>query len=392
MPLEAVIFDLDGTLTATHFMHARAFAEAFEAYGYGVGVDRIVRKIGEGGDRLVPEVLGEEAEAQHGDALRDRHGDRYLELVEQEGAPLRPGAVELIETLHARGIRTAIATGSKEEAMEHVMRYAETDLTELVDVVVSDADVENTKPAVDAVAAALDKLGVAPTQAVMVGDTPFDVETAARAGVACFGVTADVYSAEELHRAGARAVYADPAALLDDLDAALELAVPGDAALTPAVMERLMRAALAEARAGMEAGEVPIGAVAARFDGTVLGRGHNRAHDRGTPVAHAELEALQEAGAAVRADVHDLVLVTTLEPCIMCHGAAMNARVDTIVYALPSPANGGPRRCAPYDLPRAVPPRVVGGVQRQPSHDLLVEWLERHPDDGFVRDLIGRVG
>lgn len=391
MPLEAVIFDLDGTLTATHFMHARAFADAFEQYGYGVGVDRIVRKIGEGGDRLVPQVLGEEAEERHGDAIRDAHGDRYRELVEQEGAPLRPGAVELIEALHERGLRTAIATGSKQKAMEHVMEHAEADLTQLVDVVVSDADVEETKPAVDAVAAALDKLEVAPTQAVMVGDTPFDVETAARAGVAALGVTADVYSERELRQAGARGVYADPAALLADPDAALERAVPEGAGLSPLVVEQLMEAALNEARAGLEADEVPIGAVLARADGTVLGRGRNRARGQGTPVAHAELEALRDAAGTVPDAARDLVLVTTLAPCVMCYGAAMNARIDTIAYALPSPANAGAERCAPYDASDFVAPRVVGGVRRQASRDLLATWLERHPDDAFVRDLLDRV-
>ena len=129
----------------------------------------------------------------------------------------------------------------------------------------------------------------------------------------------------------------------------------------------------------------------ARYDGTILARGHNEARRLGTRVAHAEMQALYDAAGHASRDVRDLVLVTTLEPCTMCLGAAMVMRVDTVAYALPAPDNGGIARVTPHDTPGSFLPRCVGGIGRTKSRALLEAWLARKPHHTFVRDLLAQV-
>lgn len=102
-----------------------------------------------------------------------------------------------------------------------------------------------------------------------------------------------------------------------------------------------MREALTVAEAGMDAGEAPIGAVIARGDGSVVAAGYNRLNKTRNKTAHAEMVAFADAAGKVPLDARDLLLVSTLEPCVMCTGAAMEAAVDTIVYALKAPADSG---------------------------------------------------
>jgi tRNA(adenine34) deaminase len=195
-----------------------------------------------------------------------------------------------------------------------------------------------------------------------------------------------------LRRAGARAVYADPAELLKKLDEALEVASPGPAHLTGAVLEKLMRAALDVAREGMGAGEAPIGCVLARGDGTIIARGHNELNGRRDKTAHAEMVAFSRAAGKVPTDARDLVMATTLEPCVMCLGASMEAAVDAIVYALHAPADGGTGRVEPPVSPESQMPRVVGGVMARESRGLFEEWLKKRGNSAqqvaFVKQLL----
>jgi tRNA(Arg) A34 adenosine deaminase TadA len=209
-----------------------------------------------------------------------------------------------------------------------------------------------------------------------------------RAGAVCLGVCTGVHSAADMRRAGARASYADPADLLAHLDEALEGAAPASIRFTPDRMEALMTEALDEARRGLEGGEIPIGSVLVDGRGQVLGRGRNTAWASGTPTAHAEMNAFADAaGYDLRAE-RGLILVTTLEPCIMCLGAALESQVDTVIYALDAPENGGIARCRPTDRPDSFMPRLVGGVDARESRALLAAWQEQHGGSGFVRRLL----
>ena len=388
MALDAILFDLDGTLLDTNPMHARAFEKAFAERGFTVPQDRILPEIGKGAGKLVPSIIGPSAEAEHGEALREGHSRHYAELVEREGVALFPDVRALFEAVRERGLKVAVATASKEEELESVASKAGLDLDDLADVVVTDSDVEESKPAPDTVSVAVEKLGLSPAGCAMIGDTPYDAAACKRAGVVFLAVATGVHTCEDLLGAGARAVYADAADLLRHLDEALEVASPGPDPLDGKTLDKLMQAALDEARVGMENGEVPIGSVLARFSGEIIAKGHNAAQATGSAIAHAEIEALRAA--RIPSDARDLVLVTTLEPCVMCYGAAMTADVDTVAYALEAPANGGAERCRPIRSPGARMPRVVGGLRRAQSRTLLAAWHERHPEDAFVRDLLER--
>lgn len=390
MALSALIFDLDGTLVDANMLHARAFEEAFEQAGYRVGADRIVQEIGKGGDRIVPHLLGEEAEADHGDAIRNGHDEHYHELIEAEGVSLCPGALEVLESLQERGLKTAISTGAKREAVEQVMQHGEVDLTEHVDLLVTDTDVEESKPHPDTVQATVRKLDVSPAACAMVGDTPWDALAARRAGVTLVAVGTGAHSEKQLREAGARAVYDDAAALNEHLDEALAVASPGEATLTTGRIDALMDEALAEAEAGLDEGELPVGAVVARPDGTVLARGRNRARQHSSTLVHAELVAMQELSKESPDLPNDLVLVSTLEPCAMCLGAALETGIDTLAYGLPAPPNGGFARCRP--TARESFPRVLGSVRSDDSRDLLERFVERRLDHTFAQQVLAEAG
>ncbi len=215
MAVRGVIFDVDGTLVDTNATHVKAWRRAFERHGYDVEPDRIVGQIGKGGDKLVPTLLGDAAEAKDGDALRDAHSENYAELVRDTPLHLFPGAVELLESLKKAGIPTALATSSKREHLDNTLRAAGVDLGEKVDAVATADDADASKPAPDLVQSAADKLGLPPGDCVLVGDTVYDVEAAARAGVACWAVACGgCFDAAALRAAGAVAVFTDPADIL----------------------------------------------------------------------------------------------------------------------------------------------------------------------------------
>lgn len=391
MALDAIIFDIDGTLVDTNRLHARAWSRALDRFGYGLDEDRVILEIGKSGSRLVPALLGERVEREKGDVLRDAHDEIYLELVDTEPVKTFPGATLVFEKARELGLRIAAATGSARESVEKVMDRAGLDLFNLADAVVTDDDVEDGKPAPDPVQSAVMQLGVSPAQCVFVGDTPYDVISSRRAGVLCLGVLTGVHPAEKMYSAGARAVYGDVRELAENLDEALSASSPGSVHLTADVMRGLMEEALREARGGMERGDLPVGAVLADGDGNIIARACTTTESSGDFIAHAEMGVFRQISGQYRLGKRDLILASTLEPCTMCFGAAMSARVDTIIYALPAPSNGAIERCRPMRSPGMIMPRVVGGVCGTESLALFEEWNRRHPETPFVRDLLNRI-
>ena len=152
-----------------------------------------------------------------------------------------------------------------------------------------------------------------------------------------------------------------------------------------------MREALAVAAEGMAAGEAPIGCVLARGDGTVVVRAFNEMNRTQCKIAHAEIVALQRAAGRVPIAARDLILVSTLEPCVMCTGAAMEAAVETIVFGLRAPADSGTGRVAPPQSPESQMPRIIGDVLADESRRLFEQWLERNadtPQAAYVKQLL----
>jgi HAD superfamily hydrolase (TIGR01509 family) len=398
MALDALIFDLDGTLVDTNAAHVESWVRALAKHGYRIEADRIGPEVGKGGDNLVPAVLGPSAEARVGEALRETVGEEYVRIVSRERrTPVFPGAVELLAALRDRGIRTALATSSAKQHLDATFESAGVDLREHVDEVVNKDDVERSKPDPDVVVAALDKLRLSPAQCAMVGDTPHDAEAAKRAGVVTLGILAGALNdARALVGAGARRVWRDPAHLLAELDDALRTASPGAAHLSWDVLERLTGDALAAAEEGLAAGEVPVGCVIADGDARVIARAHNEERATGDRTAHAETTAFRRLADVVRAgrvprDARDLVLVTTVEPCVMCLGAAIVGAVDTVVYALRAPADSGTGRVRNPEDPLSQMPRIVPGRGADASRALLERWLgarRGEPEAAWVEQLL----
>lgn len=372
--LTALLLDLDGTLVDTNRFHAEGYSRAFAELGYAVGRDRIDAEIGKGGDKLVPDVLGAEADERHGGEIRERATAHFERLAREHRFALFPSVLDLLRTLRERGLKLAIATSAKEDDLETIFASAGTDLRDFVDAVTTASDVEASKPDSDVIHAALDKLGVSPAEAALVGDTIYDFEACTKAGVVGIGVTTWMWDADALRQSGARVIYADVADLLDHLDEALGAASPGPEVLTAQRLAGLMREALAEAERALAEGNLPIGAVVARPDGTVVGRGRSQSVATGRRLAHAELLALEAADAA--GETRDLVLATTLEPCAMCLGAAVEARIETVAFGLAAPSNGADGHFRP--IPERRMPRVLGGVEAEPSRALLARWLDAH--------------
>ena len=197
----AAVLDIDGTLVDTNYQHAIAWYRAFRQHDELLPIWRIHRHIGMGGDQLVGALCGEAVEEEKGDDLRAAEKVIYMELID-EVEPLH-GARELIVDLKESGHTVVLASSAKAEEVDHYLDLL--DARELADGWTSSADVESTKPEPDLVVAALDKAGS--DDGVMVGDTPYDCEAAARAGIETIAVLTGGFSEQELREAGAAQVF-----------------------------------------------------------------------------------------------------------------------------------------------------------------------------------------
>jgi HAD superfamily hydrolase (TIGR01549 family) len=217
-PRGAVLFDLDGTLVDTNYQHAIAWYRAFRAHEIVLPVWEIHRRIGMGGDKLLPALIGEERAARDGDSLRTLHGERYAELVGEVSA--LEGAHGLLVELRRSGLEIVLATSSEPT---HIPRYLDLlDAHDLVDAMTTAEDVGESKPAPDVIEVAAERARTRPL--ALVGDSVWDVEAAARGGLPCLALRTGGYGAEELLEAGAVQVFAS----LPELTASL-----GDTALAP---------------------------------------------------------------------------------------------------------------------------------------------------------------
>lgn len=199
--MSAVILDIDGTLVDTNYHHALAWYRAFRQNGVVVPVWRIHRAIGMGGDQLVSALAGEEVEKEKGEDIRRAEQPLYMAMIE-EVEPL-DGARGLLDDLHDRELTTILASSAKQDEVDHYLDLL--DARELVSGWTSSADVEQSKPEPDLVQAAMKKAGTG--EAVMVGDSVWDVLAASRAGIPTVTVLTGGYSREELSEAGALQVF-----------------------------------------------------------------------------------------------------------------------------------------------------------------------------------------
>jgi HAD superfamily hydrolase (TIGR01509 family) len=208
---KAALLDVDGTLIDANYQHALAWYRAFRRHGIVLPVWRIHRHVGMGGDQLVPALVGDIDEEQ-GEAIRDTRDQIYQELID-EVSPLA-GARELIVDLKQHGFSAVLASSAAQNELDHYLELL--DARDLADSWTTSDDVEATKPEPDLVRAALEKAGT--DDAVMIGDTPWDIEAARKAGIETVTVITGGFSEQELREAGAAAVYESVDELRGHLD------------------------------------------------------------------------------------------------------------------------------------------------------------------------------
>jgi HAD superfamily hydrolase (TIGR01509 family) len=214
MSVSVAILDIDGTLVDTNYQHSLAWFRAFRRFDITLPIWRIHRHIGMGGDQVVTALCSEDTERHHGDDIREAEGEEYARLIDE--VQVFDRARELILALKDRGHAVVLASSAKEPEVEHYLGLL--DAAEIVDGWTTSADVQETKPAPDLVRAGLDRVGGDADDAVMIGDTPWDIEAAAKAGVPTYAVITGGFSEQELRDAGARDVYESVAALERELD------------------------------------------------------------------------------------------------------------------------------------------------------------------------------
>jgi HAD superfamily hydrolase (TIGR01549 family) len=210
----AILFDIDGTLVDSNFLHIEAWARAFWQCDREVAAWRIQRAIGADSSELIGMLTEDDIDEATRSQLKTLHTKNYAEL----GARLNalPGARELVREIAGRGARVILATSAPQEELDLLLEVL--DLGEAVHAVTSGEDVDTAKPDPGLIAIALERAGVGPDDAIMVGDASWDVIAAERAGLATVAVLSGGTGEHELREAGAVAVYEDAAAVLADLD------------------------------------------------------------------------------------------------------------------------------------------------------------------------------
>jgi len=209
----AVLFDVDGTLIDSNYLHVHAWYRAFNGVGLDVESWRIHRSIGMDGSTLVA-ILAEDADDDTRARAKDLHSHYY-----KETAPLLrrlPGVRELLEAVDKLGLQIVLATSAPEDELSILRGVLASD--DLVSAVTSSNDVDTAKPESDIVQVALERAGVDVAHAVFVGDTVWDVEACERAGVPTIAVLSGGVSRGELETAGAEAVFDNPRDLCEHLD------------------------------------------------------------------------------------------------------------------------------------------------------------------------------
>ncbi|GAA0955593.1 HAD family hydrolase [Actinocorallia libanotica] len=213
----ALLFDVDGTLVDSNYLHTVTWWQAFRQAGHDVPMAAIHRSIGMGSSLLVDSLLPDDRDKDRDSAVKASHTALYATYWSR----LQPleGAADLLRACKSRGLRVVLASSADEAEFTHLLRALNAD--DVIDASTFSGDVEHAKPAPDLVQVALEKAEVPPSQALFVGDTVWDVQAAGKAGVPCVAVLSGGIGRDELKAAGAVAVYDGPADLLSHLDTAL---------------------------------------------------------------------------------------------------------------------------------------------------------------------------
>jgi HAD superfamily hydrolase (TIGR01509 family) len=209
--ITAALFDVDGTLADTNYLHAVTWWEAFAQAGHEVAMAEIHRAIGMGSDKLLDALLPGTRDREEDPGVQAAHRALYASYWSR----LRPlaGASELLRACRKSGLQVVLASSADPQELAVLRRVL--DVEDAVAGATSSGDVEQSKPAPDLVQVALQRAGIPPEQAMFVGDTVWDVQACQRAGVPCIALRSGGISTGELLDAGAVAVFDGPADLLE---------------------------------------------------------------------------------------------------------------------------------------------------------------------------------
>jgi HAD superfamily hydrolase (TIGR01509 family) len=221
--VKAVLFDVDGTLVDTTYLHTVAWWEAFAQAGHDVPMAPIHRAIGMGSDKMLDALRPAGRDKSADSDLTTAHAALYS-VYWSRLRPL-PGAARLLRACHDRGLRVVLAGSANPEELD-VLRAA-LDADDAIDAATSAGDADASKPDPDLVQVALEQAGAAAAESVFVGDSVWDVQASRKAGLPCVGVLTGGTSRGELTEAGAVAVYETPADLLEGFPDRLTSALTG---------------------------------------------------------------------------------------------------------------------------------------------------------------------
>lgn len=209
----AAVFDVDGTLVDTNYLHVAAWWEALRQAGHDVPSQSIHRAIGLGSSDLVAHLLGEERAREEAEALSAAHKTLYGQYFGRLTA--LPEAKRLLRRLADDGWKVVLATSAGGQELSALRTALDAD--DAISGMASADDVSEGKPAPEPVEQALELAGAAPERSVFVGDTVWDMQAGSRAGVTCVGLLCGGIPREDLEKAGADVVYDDPERLLASL-------------------------------------------------------------------------------------------------------------------------------------------------------------------------------
>jgi HAD superfamily hydrolase (TIGR01549 family) len=210
--LKAFIFDLDGTLVDSNELHVESWDRAFRHFGKEFSRAELRQQIGKGSDQYLPEFLSAEEIRRFGKDLDDYRSKLFQREYLPHVQPF-PKVRELFARIRSEGKQIVLATSGKKSEAKHYTKLLQID--DLIDGQTTADDADRSKPAPDIFQAALAKIdNVSAAEALVVGDTRFDLEAASKAGLSAIAFLCGGTDAAALRRAGALAIYRDPAALL----------------------------------------------------------------------------------------------------------------------------------------------------------------------------------
>ena len=212
MVVRGAIFDLDGTLVDSNDLHTEAWQETFRHFGKEIPYEKLRHQIGKGGDQYLPEFLTEAELREIRPAVEKFRGELFKKEYLGRAKPF-PKVRELFERLRSDGKRIALASSGNEEEISHYVKLL--DVGDLIETQTTKSDVEHSKPRPDVFTVALNLLQLQPQDAIVVGDTPYDVIAAKKIELRTIALLCGGFLEDELRATGAIALFRDPADLLE---------------------------------------------------------------------------------------------------------------------------------------------------------------------------------